>query len=299
MDLIRETQRLRLDLLAVQISQQLQAAEVPHALLKGPSTANWLYDPPRRYVDVDMLVPLSRVGDVVSTLRASGIAEARAGRVGEEAQHSLLMLSSAGFEVDVHVSLPTVPAAGDRAWDVLAAHVEALDLGVGTVPALDTPARCLVLALHALNRAAHPQAGEDLRRAHAVVDRTAWHQAHRLATRLDAADLFEAGVTMIGPVGPNQRMSKRAYLYASGAPSAALGWQRVVDARPGDRLGLLWREFVPTRGFMHGMYPELVERRLGLPRAHLRRWRGIAAQLPAAVRASRTARSRHRIADRG
>ena len=226
MDLISETIRLRLDMLAVQISQELTLAGVPHALLKGPSTATWLYDPPRGYRDVDMLVPLSRVTDAVEALRASGIATADAGGVGEEAQHSLLMHSAAGFEVDLHVSLPTVALHGDRVWNVLAPHVELLELGIGTVPALDEAARCLVLALHAIGTAVS-QPIDDLRQAVRIADSDAWRGAEDLARRLDVADLLAGGLQMVNPavggpaMSPYLRVRRGVGLAAAGGCPAA------------------------------------------------------------------------------
>jgi hypothetical protein len=289
MELIPETVRLRLDLLAVQISERLKLAGVPHALLKGPSTATWLYDPPRGYRDIDMLVPASRIDDAVELLQTSGIATARAGRLGEEAQHSLLMHSPSGLEVDLHVSLPTVAPHGDRVWNILASHVEPLDVGVGTVPALDEPARCVVLALHALGTGAG-QPIEDLRRAVRVADRDAWRAASELADRLDVADLLEAGLQMVNPADDAPAMSPRAYLYANRAPGEALGLQRLADAPRRDLPRLLWRELVPTRGFMNRAYPESASGLFGLIRAHLRRWRRIALRLPAVVSSWRAAR---------
>src|ERR1700749_375013 len=113
MDLVREANRLRLDLLSVQACDALAVAGIPHVLLKGPSTALWLYDPPRSYNDVDLMVPLSRVIEAAHALEAAGVASASAGRVGEEAEHSYLLISPEGFEVDVHISLPTVHPDGD------------------------------------------------------------------------------------------------------------------------------------------------------------------------------------------
>ncbi|MDT4913456.1 MAG: hypothetical protein QOC66_2584 [Pseudonocardiales bacterium] len=292
MDLLRETQRLRLDLLAVEVSRQLERSGIPHALLKGPSTANWLYDPPRVYNDVDVLVPLSRVTAAAAALTTAGIAAASGGGVGEEASHSLLMISSGGFEIDVHISLPALPTAGDRVWKTLASHLEPLDLGVGTVPALDTPGRCLVLALHALNRAAHPQAGEDLRRALVAAGDESWARATDLAASLGAADLFDAGLSTVAD--SDRPMSRRAYLYASGAPSAALGLQRLREARRRELPRLILREVVPTRGFMVKAYPGTAGRRFGLLRAHLLRWKGLVKALPGAVRAVRAAGPRRR-----
>lgn len=291
MDVVRETQRLRLDLLAVAVSAQLARRDIPHALLKGPSTANWLYQPPRDYMDVDVLVPSSRVAATVAALTDAGIATASAGALGEEAPHSLLMVSSGGFEVDVHVSLPSVPPDGDRVWDVLAPHVEPLDLGVGTVPALDTTGRCLVLALHALNSGTDKTI-QDLRRALAVADEGEWEAAAGLAGRLGVSDLFEAG---LGTVDPSRRaLSPRAYLFATGAPSAALGLQRLRDAPRRKLPRLIAREVLPSRGFMVKAYPGVTGRRFGLSRAHVLRWGGLLRALPAALRAIRAAGARQR-----
>jgi hypothetical protein len=290
MDLRSEVERLRLDLLAVEISNELQTAGVPHIVLKGPSTANWLYVPARRYRDVDVLVPRSRLEAAIDALERAGVARPCAGEVGEEAEHSLLMLSGAGYEVDLHISLPTVPPAGDQVWDVLAPHVEMLDLGVGTVPALDEPGRCLVLALHALNNnVGGRQAVEDLIRARMRADSSTWIQAEQLARELAVEDLFTAGLGLVEPNLAGPPMSTRAALRASGAPSAALGFQRLSDAKWSDLPRLTWRELMPSRGFMRRAYPSMADTRVGLARAHVRRWYGIVRQLGRARRAWRAA----------
>jgi hypothetical protein len=288
MDLVSEVQRLFLDVLAVDVAGCLERACIPHALLKGPSTAIWLYDPPRDYCDVDVLVPLSRVSEVRAALESAGLAYACAGRVGEEAQHGMLMLSSAGFEVDVHVSLPAIPPAGDRAWEVLAPHVEALDLGIGTVPALDEPARCLMLALHALGGVPFGRPAEDLRRARAVTTRDRWREARDLARALNAEDLFLAGLSAGDADSSRVVLSRRAYLYVTCAPSEALALQRLRDARRRDVPKLLWREIFPTLGFMRHAYP-YARGPIALTRAYVARWRRIGANLPSAIRVWRRA----------
>lgn len=289
MDLAGEVNRLRLDVLAVDISGELTTQGIPHALLKGPSTATWLYDPPRHYVDVDILVPLSRISDSVRVLTDAGLAGATAGGVGEEAQHSLLMISTAGFEVDLHVSLPTIPPAGDRVWNELASHIEPLDLGIGTVPTLDHAGRCLLLALHALGGGgAGSKPFEDLRRARAVATEEDWQVAATIAQRLDAADLFFAGLAVVEPDGFS--MSARAKLYATDAPRTALGLQRLVDASWRERPRLVWRELFPSRGFMRRAFPQHHGTLLWLPRAHLHRWWGIVQNLPSGIASWRATR---------
>ena len=57
-------------------------------------------------------------------------------------------------------------------------------------------------------------------------------------------------------------------------------------------IAMILRELLPTRGFMLKAYPGAAGQRLGLARAHLRRWRGLVAALPAAIRAVRAAKRR-------
>lgn len=290
MHLEGDVQRLVLDVFAVDVSRCLERAGIPHALLKGPSTANWLYDPPRIYCDVDVLVSLSRVSEARAALEAEGLAYARHGGVGELAPHSLMMLSPAGGEVDVHISLPRLPPAGDKVWEVLAPHVVPLDLGIGKVPALDEPARCLTLALHVLGSGPHARPAEDLRRALAATTRDRWRDARELARALDAEDLFLAGLSVVD--GNSSRvLSRRACLYLSGAPSEALALQRFREASPWELPKLLWREIFPTRGFMRHAYPA-ADGPIALARAYVARWRRIAANLPSAIRAWRRAGKR-------
>jgi hypothetical protein len=291
MDLPREVNRLRLDLLAVSASSVLAGADVPHVLLKGPSVAHWLYDPPRSYNDVDLLVPLSRVDDASAALESAGVASARAGGVGEEAEHSLLLTTREGFEVDLHVALPTMRPDGDRLWSVLADHVESMSLGVGRVPVLDVPGRCVVVALHALNSSATiPQTADDLRRARAAATQEEWAEAAELADAIGVRDLFDAGIATGEPT-PAGAASTRAYLFANSAPGPALGLARLGELPWWKRPGAVAREAFPSRGFMRRAYPQLTGESFGLIRAYLVRLRLLAAQLPESVRMVRHARA--------
>lgn len=285
MDLQAEAERLRLDVLAVRLSACLTGAGLPHVLLKGPSTANWLYDPPRPYQDVDLLVPLSQADRVVEVLSEAGLARSRSGTLGEEAPHSWLLHSAEGFEVDLHVSLPAVPADGDRLWEVMAPHVEPLALDVGTIPALDEVGRCLVLALHCLMTPVGKPA-EDLKRARQAADASVWAAVDELAVSLGVADLVAAGLSLVGSA--DAPLSRRARLYLVDAPDAAFGLERLARARRRDLPRLVWRELVPSRGFMahDAKRPDLHGR--ALVAAHLSRWRRLARQLPAAFRALRS-----------
>lgn len=274
MELADAAQRLRLDLDAVAISTCLADAGVPHALLKGPSTATWLYDPPRVYNDIDLLVPRSAAGKAATSLEAAGVAARTGTRVGEEAHHSLAMVTTAGYQLDLHVSLPCVPVRGDLVWDTLAPHVVPLDLGVGAVPALDEPGRCLVLALHALGADGRlTQKVEDLRRARGAAAAPSWNSARSLARAIEAEDLYDGGLARLSDSpGP---LSHRAALYFDDAPSSALALQRLRDAPWRERFAMVWREAFPSTEFMREFGSVEPGSRWWRVRAYAARWRDL------------------------
>lgn len=286
MQLSREVERLRLDLLAIDLSTALAAAGIPHAVIKGPSTALWLYDPPRGYRDVDLLVPMSQVQSASDALSRAHLASSRSGRVSELAPHSLLLHSTEGYEVDLHLSLPLVPAGdGDGVWNALAPHIVPLHLDVGTLPSLDEAGRCVVVALHALSSPPEGQAAEDLGRAVGAVDEATWNDARLLADQLLVRDLFEASLARA--TGAEVLLSDRARLYISGASGAPLGVQRLAEARRRDLPRLLWHELLPSQGFME--YATVTPGLSGFPlvRAHFRRWRRILVELKIHRRSTR------------
>jgi Uncharacterised nucleotidyltransferase len=187
--LLLTAQQIRLDLVAVRVAKVLAGAEVPHALIKGVTTSRWLYDQPRRYGDVDVLVPQSRVGAASAALTGAGVATATAGLYGEAAAHSQLLITPDGAEVDLHGSLPGLNGWGsrepDRLWSVLASDLTLIELDGVQVTALSLPSRCVVLGLHAVASArGSGQAAEDLRRARAQAGDEVWAEAFRRADLL-------------------------------------------------------------------------------------------------------------------
>jgi hypothetical protein len=281
MDLRTEAVRLKLDLLAVEIGNAFDADGVPYAVIKGPSTSLWLYDPPRMYRDVDLLVPRSMVTQATAALVSRGLCSAL-GRPGEEAPHSLLLRSTEGYEIDVHFTMPTLPPHGDRVWEAFATHLETMDVGVGSIRVLDTPARCVVLALHALNNGPFQnQSLEDLSRAWAQEPEAVWGDARALADRIGAVDLFLAGLSLVDPQAAVP--SARANLYLLGAPPAAFGLQRFEKLSPREFSVMIFRELFPSREFMRYANPGIRPGMLPLMGAHLRRWARLARQLPRAV----------------
>lgn len=289
-------QQMRLDALAVRASTCLRAAGVPHLLLKGPTTANWLYSPPRPYSDVDLLVPLSRVQHAVRALTDAGVAEASAGQLGEEASHSLLMRSPEGFELDLHVTLPLMQVPrrrrdADGLWTRFEEHIELFTLDDARVPALDTAGRCLVLALHALGNAPRDgQALEDLRRALRLASHRAWREADELAAALHVQPLLQAGLALAQgrPLPSDLPLDVR--LSAAGEPAEVFQLERLLLAPPWELPARVLREVLPTRGFMRHVDPVRTGTTWGLTRAYLQRLTRILLASPAVVRRWRAAR---------
>jgi hypothetical protein len=288
MDLRTEAIRLKLDALALSLSAAFTADAIPHVLIKGPSTSLWLYHPPRIYRDVDLLIPFSAIPRATSSLISRGLCTAM-GRPGEEAPHSLLLRSVEGYEVDIHFTMPTVPARDDHVWEALREHHGVLDLGLGAIPVLDLPGRCVVLALHALNNGPYDnQSLHDLRLARQQASPAVWDAARGLAERMDALDLFSAGVSLAG--GPADTSSPRAKLYLLGAPPAAFGIQRFNNIQLREFPMAFLREIFPSREFMQYANPELSGSWWGLLAAHVVRWARLARQLPRALAMLRRAR---------
>ena len=286
-DLTRVAQQIRLDLLAVHASRVLDAADIPHALIKGPTTARWLYDPPRDYRDVDLLVPRSRAADAVRALHAADVAHPTAGSLGEEASHSQLLLSPTGIELDLHVTLPSLPLPPandpDRLWTALADHLVPFDIDATDIPALDTPARYLVLALHALASPDSEQVREDLRRASERLTPEERTRAESLANNLGLARHLQGALTLIGRGAVPALLPADVRLRLAGASSSAIQLERLSREPLRTLPGALWREAFPSPGFMRRANPGLPKTRRGLARAYARRLSGIARGLPRAV----------------
>ncbi|BBH17071.1 hypothetical protein Back2_13580 [Nocardioides baekrokdamisoli] len=289
-DLEVQANNLRVDLLTLDASRCLARADIPHVLIKGPTTSLWLYSPPRAYADVDLLVPASRLPDAIDALRAGGIADGHAVGAPHEWGHSVELRSASGFEVDLHRSLPSLPVDGDSLWAELRPHFVDFDLGSGQVPALDEVGRCLTVAFHALSGGGDlSRRWDDLTLAYARADASAWDQARAIAVRLGAADLFDAALTRVG-VDPPQPLSRRARLALGDAEAQVIALDRMATTPWRGVPIFLLREVWPTADFIRAAYPDLSARRAGVVRARVRRWLRILSALPGALRAYRSAR---------
>ena len=171
-------------------------------MLKGPSTARWLYDASecRTYLDTDILVP--------PPLEAAGQVLAACGFERNETRSNKPWLphaenwerSADGASIDLHRSFHGVGVDDATAWAVLSRHTEPLAVGGAEVAVLDLPARALTVALHAASGHARARVLQDLDRAFQRASLELWHEAYGIATELGAVGPFAVGLRSL-PAG--------------------------------------------------------------------------------------------------
>lgn len=295
-DFDRVVRQLKLDHLAITASKALSARAVPHALLKGATTSHWLYDPPREYRDVDLLVPGSQLDAAVTVLVEAAVVSAVHGRLGEEGDHSLVLVSAMGAELDLHVALPSLtPEPGsDALWDALQPHVEPFDIDGRAVPALDLTARCVVLALHVVASGRHSeQVREDFRRARRAVGYEDWAAARGLAGRLGVSAHFDGAEALVDGV-PLDAVPAEVRLRLSGGSASAIQLSR-LRTLPLHRVpGALWREAFPSKAFLARMFPAVAAGDMSLTKARVLRLGRLLRSVPQAVAEVRSARRAER-----
>jgi Uncharacterised nucleotidyltransferase len=316
---------LRVDSVTREVVTAMRDAGIRTVLLKGPSTAAWLYggNAARPYGDSDLLVApgaYPQAGHVLRELGFSPVVD-----LWHSGSQEWLRSSDASC-VDLHRSLIGVLASPQTVWDELASETETLGVGGIEVEVLRIPARALHVALHAAQHgeeAGRPR--EDLTRALRSADERVWRQAADLARRIDAVSAFAAGLRL-DPAG--ELLAERLELSGGPLPSVALragpgipvaialeSLARERSLRARARLSL--RSLVPSPLYMRRWsamhmtrWPTAVRGRpLGLAVAYLWRPIWILLRLPKAISAWRRARRgharafRHRIdperADRG
>ena len=250
-------QRLRLQALAVRAHDVLAAADIPHLFIKGPTTADWLYEPPRSFCDVDVLIPRTQLTNAVRALDEQGVATPDLQDFGEGGLHAHTLIASDGSQLDVHVSLPMVPIDRrdpDRTWRVVSPHASHFEApGSQGLPALDEAGRCLTLALHHASRRL-AQSTEDLRRAVAMAAPMSWQVAKNLARDLGVAEVVEVALADIDgreipdTVTLSGRLAARSLRLGSGGPRSRILMLRTAPRREVPRL--LFREAFPSRGYL-------------------------------------------------
>jgi hypothetical protein len=263
------------------VLEALADAGIEAVLLKGPSTAAWLYAPGERsYVDLDVLVGEADFERLDVVLRRLGYRDPIAdAAVGERNDHAVSYFpvdaaraTVGATEVDVHFTLPGTLAPPTEVFAELRRRTVAFSLAGGTVPALDHVGRALVLVLHAARDARRkPQSFEDLVRLVGALPDDAWPQAAALARRLGAEESFAAGLLLLddgrsrlADLGLAEPTHMAALLHRPDVPFTAHRLEKLTQV-PGwrPRAAMAARELWPTTDWLRWWAGEV-----GLPATH-------------------------------
>lgn len=281
-ELLMVAHGLKIDGLAAEISEALEAEGVPCILLKGRVLADWLYDADevRTYGDADLMVAPSNWARAQAILRSMGF-EGELDHLGHPRMESFTSYPFVRGDdhVDLHCTLWGVGAPPERAWKELWATTEPKHVGGRTLPVLGPSARAMHVALHAVQHGVlDTKMTEDLERAVDRLPLALWEEAAVLALRLDAAAAFATGLRMVpagrtlsSRLGLDGVRSVRAELCLSGVPLAQ-GFEHLAGTRGiRTRAMLLARELVPNPAFMRWWSPVAQRGIVGLVAAYM--WR--------------------------
>jgi hypothetical protein len=286
-----------MDHAATKVIRALDAGEIPPILLKGASTARWLYntDDARIYADCDLFVSSARFRSAVEILESLGfqpeLDELEMPPWWRE--HALaLVRQEDGTVIDLHRTLPGAHVADEQQWRTLSDATETIRLGDTAVRVLSEPGRGLHAALHTAQHGGSARDLDVLARAIERMDDDAWRVAAGLASELQATAAFQRGLCFV-PAGAAlaQRIGLDAgnvvdvELRATRSPEA-LTIARLVDTRGmRPRLSIVRHKLMPPPSFMRKWSPLARRGRLGLALAYIWRPLWVISRLPHAVSA--------------
>jgi hypothetical protein len=229
----------RLDIKGAEVRRVLSGAGVATVVLKGAAFVALLYGSPgvRAYGDIDLLIDerqLSRAHAVLIGLGFERFDEDSpsaqtdptvgdlVGALG--ALHGGAWVRTAdGIVIDIHTTLPQVPANPATVWSFLAGHTQSLTVGGLEARVLDPPATALLVALHAAHHGENwGSALMDLRQAIAILDEDCWREARELARDLAAERPFGVGMGL-DPDG--RRMAQEFGLSTDPTPALRTLWR--------------------------------------------------------------------------
>ena len=294
---------LRVDHMTAEVLRAFEGAGVPSILLKGPSTARWLFaGEARSYRDCDLLVAPAAMGGAEVALRGMGFVpelELRSMPMWWQEHGVQWHDPERGAAVDLHRTLTGVGVDDTRLWEVLSAETETMSVAGSPAAVLSLPGRALHLALHA---AQHAGDQGDLRRALMLAEKETWQRAARLADELDATAAFATGLRF-DPRGialaDEMRLPAEppldVVLRSTRAPAQALTFDRIARASgPRERVAIIRHKLVPPPTFMRH-WSELARRgRWGLAMAYGQRLVWVARTAPLGWRAWRAWRRTRR-----
>jgi hypothetical protein len=138
---IETAQALATDAVCGQVVAAFEVKGIESIVLKGPTTAEWLYpDEVRGYADADLLIRPERVSQAAAVLERLGFTPFE--RYVSPHGHPWLR-GSDGAEVDLHVTLWGPHRPAEVLWEELQGWVETRQIGGTRVRTLNLPGRAL------------------------------------------------------------------------------------------------------------------------------------------------------------
>lgn len=276
-----------IDRTTAETTAALRAEGIESLVLKGPTTATWLFGngESRPYTDSDLLIPpreWRRAQEVVAGLGfEDGLGQLAHPRMESGAGYPWKRPVD-GAEVDLHCTLFGLTAPPEEVWEALSSTSLVERIGGANVRTPSHPARLLHIAIHATQHGGkRSQSMRDLERALEIVPRRTWAEALTLAERLGGVATFasglsltDAGRSLAAEIGLEEEAatdSVRSVLRLEDVPMAE-GFADLAEA-PGTRakLGLVVREVFPNPAFMRWWSPLARRGRRGLVAAYC--WR--------------------------
>lgn len=285
---------MAIDVATAELVSSFDEAGVAVILLKGPTTARWLYETSssRPYFDIDVLVRPSDRGGAEGELRRMGFRYVHADT------HSRVW-ARRSLCVDMHEQVAGVNVDARHAWTVLAGDAERINVAGVDVPILSSPGRALHLALHAAQHGTkETKPLLDLERALTQLPGDVWDAAARLADELGATSSFAAGLRFL-PAGAviaerlrlSHEKSFEAVLRSVSPPPLTDGLIRLRRTRGvAGKARLVLSEVAPAPTFLRASSPVARKGFLGLVAAYLWRPVWLVWRIGPALRAWRRAR---------
>lgn len=275
---------MAVDRVTAEVVEAFTAAGIRSILLKGPAVARWLYDEEalRPYLDCDLLVSPDDFSRAEWILADLGFHREGLDAVPHDwPKHARIWYRDDRGNVDLHRTLFGVGVSDADLWAVLSVRTERMLVGGANVEVLTVPGRALVLALHAAKDGSRVgKVRHDLGHALDRVQAEVWEDASRMASQVDAAPTFAAGLRLV-PAGekvarrldlPSEIPAEAALRRRGGPPplAAGMGW---LSAERGFRrkAGVVVRKLFPPRQFMLAWAPLARRGPLGLAAAYV--WR--------------------------
>jgi hypothetical protein len=277
-------------------------------LLKGPATSRWLYprDQQRRYIDIDLLVAPAEFDAVIEVVVSLGFERLLPERwlgvgSGELSEHAVVFMREGrrAASLDLHRRFFWSTVEPERAWALLSADPDQVEVGGVEVDVLRLAARALMLPLHVAQHGREDrQPLADLERALAAVEDPTWGEAAELARELGASSAFAAGLRVLPSgselaerLGLASGASAQVRLQLEGNALIALAIEQFLTKPTWPaRLRFAWAKLLPSPAYVLAGYPARRPGVLGVLEAYGRRVAHLGRSAPRALAALREAR---------